>query len=101
MFNILCLTAFAQQDTTAPPQIKMHKHKADSAKKYCCPMHKDAINNKPGKCPLCGTDMVLSKKEQMKMEVMKIYTCPMHADQKGKKPGKCPKCGMQMTKRKT
>jgi transcription initiation factor IIE alpha subunit len=59
-------------------------------------MHADIVSNKPGKCPKCNTDLVLSKKEQMKMEVMKIYTCPIHPDVTSTKPGKCPQCGMAL-----
>jgi ssDNA-binding Zn-finger/Zn-ribbon topoisomerase 1 len=82
---VFCFAAFAQQDTT---------------KRYYCPMHKDMMSSKPGKCPKCGMDLNLSKKEKMKMETMKIYTCPMHANQTSNKPGKCPACGMKMTKKK-
>ena len=35
---------------------------------YVCPMHADVISNEPGKCPKCGMDLNLSKKEEMKME---------------------------------
>lgn len=28
------------------------------AAKYVCPMHKDEMSDKPGKCPKCGMDMV-------------------------------------------
>jgi uncharacterized protein with PIN domain len=98
VFTIFCIAAFAQQDTTH--HLKKHHTKQGMEKMYCCAMHKDVMSNKPGKCPKCGKNLSLSKKEEMKMEVMKLYTCPMHADQTGKQPGKCPKCGMDMTKKK-
>ena len=64
---------------------------------YTCPMHPDVTSNKPGKCPKCGMDLTLSKKEQMKKEVTKSFTCPVHADVVSSSPGKCPKCGKQLT----
>lgn len=67
---------------------------------YACPMHADVVSSKPGKCPKCGKDLVLSKKEQMKMEVVKVYTCSMHPDVTSSKPGKCPKCGMDLVEKK-
>ncbi|TWI82626.1 Cu(I)/Ag(I) efflux system membrane fusion protein/Cu+-exporting ATPase [Chitinophaga japonensis] len=60
---------------------------------YSCPMHPDVTSNKPGKCPKCGVDLTLSKKEQMKMEVTKSYACPAHPDVISNKTGTCPKCG--------
>ena len=63
-------------------------------------MHADVISDKPGKCPKCGSDLTLSKKEQMKTEVMKIYTCPMHPDVVSDQPGTCPQCGMSLVKKK-
>jgi uncharacterized paraquat-inducible protein A len=64
---------------------------------YTCPMHPDVVSDKPGKCPRCGKNLSLSRKEQMKMEVMNIYTCPMHPDMVSDKPGKCPKCGKNLS----
>lgn len=63
---------------------------------YSCPMHPDVKMDKPGKCPKCGMDLVLSKKEEMKKEVTKTYTCPVHADVVSNKPGKCPQCRKKM-----
>lgn len=84
------------QDTTKLPD----KTKKDKMKhvEYCCPMHKNEVSDKPGKCPKCDRAMTLSKKELMKMEVMKTYKCPMHADITSDRPGKCSKCGMDLTK---
>lgn len=72
-------------------------NKVDTERKvYTCPNHPEITSNTPGKCPKCNSDLVLSKKEQMKMEVMKIYTCPMHPEITSNKPGKCSKCGMDL-----
>ena len=40
-----------------------------SAVQYTCPMDKDVITNKPGKCPKCG--MPLIKKETTKTKTTK------------------------------
>ena len=64
---------------------------------YACPMHPNFISDKPGKCPKCGMDMALSKKEQFKRDVAKIYTCPVHAEVLSTEPGKCPKCNKDLT----
>jgi predicted RNA-binding Zn-ribbon protein involved in translation (DUF1610 family) len=74
--------------------------KKDTAKHvslYSCPMHPDVTSNHAAKCPKCGMELALSKKEQMKRDVTKSYTCPVHADVVSNSPGKCPKCGKQLT----
>ena len=81
-------------------QSKPKKEHSTAIAIYTCPMHPEVTSSKPGKCPKCGTDLTLSKKEQMKMEVMKIYTCPMHPEVTSDKPGKCPKCGMALEEKK-
>lgn len=95
--TVFCFAVFAQQDTTH--HNKKHHKKEGKAKMYCCAMHKDVMSDKLGKCPKCGNDLTLSKKEKMKMETMRLYNCPMHTDQTRKKAGKCPKSGMDMVKK--
>lgn len=63
---------------------------------YACPMHPNQKMDKPGKCPVCGMNLVLSNKEQLKREVTKTYTCPIHADVVSMQPGKCSKCGSKL-----
>lgn len=63
---------------------------------YICSMHPGVVSDKPGKCPKCGMDLTLSKKEQIKQEVTKTYTCPVHLDVVSNKPGMCPKCGKNL-----
>ena len=58
-------------------------------------MHPQYVSNVPTKCPVCNSDMSVSKKEQMKAEVVKLYTCPTD-NVISTQPGKCPKCGMNM-----
>jgi transcription initiation factor IIE alpha subunit len=63
---------------------------------YTCPMHSDVASKQPGKCPKCGMDLVLTSKEQMKMDVVKNYTCPVHLEVTKHDPGKCPICGKKL-----
>ena len=63
---------------------------------YSCPMHTDVKMDKAGKCPKCGMELSLSKKEDMKSAVTKNYTCPVHADVISASLGKCPQCGKKM-----
>ena len=90
-------TIFAQKAKEAEHK---RKHTATAKVSYSCPMHPEVTSTKPGKCPKCNSDLTLSKKEQMKMEVMKIYTCSMHPDVTSNKPGKCPQCGMALEEKK-
>ncbi|MEJ0057598.1 MAG: heavy metal-binding domain-containing protein [Bacteroidota bacterium] len=69
---------------------------------YTCPMHPEIARDHPGKCPLCGMDLVPVKtqsdqhtshqkpdhsqsgtqlvKELKLKEAKKEYTCPMHPE---------------------
>jgi len=67
-----------------------------SASKYQCPMHPDVISDKPGKCPKCGMDLKLIKREKQSQPSQKQYTCTMHPEVIKDAPGKCPKCGMDL-----
>ena len=60
---------------------------------YSCPMHPDVTGHQPGKCPKCGMELSLSKKEEMKAGVTKNYICPTHLDVSSDVAGTCPKCG--------
>jgi hypothetical protein len=71
-----------------------------SANLYSCPTHPNIVSTEPGTCSICGKNLLLSKKEQMKMGVMKIYTCPIHSDVSSDHPGNCSKCGMAMIEKK-
>ncbi len=96
MFAIL--STYAQKSKGNPDSLKKT---STTQAKYVCEMHPEVVSDKPGKCPICGSNLVLSKKGQMKMEVMKIYTCPMHLEEQSNKPGKCPKCGMTLVEKKS
>ncbi len=90
---------------------------ASSASVWYCPMHceGDKTYDKPGKCPVCGMNLVMatSAREALtkqavssccstsapKMESAR-YECPMHCegDKTYDQPGDCPVCGMHLVK---
>ncbi len=77
----------ANSDNTKPSTVQVQ---------YTCPMHPGVVSDTEGKCPKCGMDLSLSKKEQMKREVTKTYTCPMHNDVVSSTPRNCPKCSSKL-----
>ena len=89
LFSAISFGAFAQTKADK-------KDTAQHAAFYACPMHPNQKMDKPGKCPVCGMDLVLSNKEQMEREVTKTYTCSTHADVVSNHPGKCSKCSSKL-----
>lgn len=87
-------------------------HQASSDKKglYTCPMHPEIQKDEPGKCPICGMDLVrqelsgtdeeLSDTHSSHKEGQTTYTCPMHPEVVSNQPGNCPKCGMKLVPKK-
>lgn len=69
---------------------------------YVCPMpeHADILYKEPGRCPLCGMQLVPVQRRAGETEKPRIayWTCPMpeHAFVREKGPGKCPICGMSL-----
>jgi len=60
---------------------------------YTCSMHPEINQEKTGKCPKCGMNLIAK-------EVKKdVYTCPMHSEVTQDKAGKCTKCGMNLVKK--
>ena len=75
-----------KKDTTVDK--KDHHEKME----YCCAEHHDMMSHKPGKCPKCHKEMILSPKEKMKYEVTRYFSCPHHPGMRSDKKGVCPKC---------
>ena len=71
----------------------MHADDMMDFKEYVCPMHPEEVSDLPGKCPICGMDLV--PKSGSKVNETK-YTCPMHPEVVQNHSGKCPKCGMTL-----
>jgi heavy metal translocating P-type ATPase len=90
-----------------------HQH---AAQKFTCPMHPQIVQNGPGKCPLCGMNLVplktqdkpgpaLVNKNEPSVPIKQnsekeVYYCPMlcEGDKKYSSPGNCPVCGMHLEK---
>jgi Cu(I)/Ag(I) efflux system membrane fusion protein len=54
----LLLTACSQAPAPAAPEVH-HEHKAqDGETVYQCPMHPEVRSDEPGRCPICGMDLV-------------------------------------------
>ena len=88
--------------------------------KYTCPMHPEITQDTPGKCPLCGMNLVPLKKPENgntgthythshkhdrngpldQSSESEQYYCPMlcEGEKKYSKPGNCPVCGMHLVK---
>ncbi|MBK6766484.1 MAG: efflux RND transporter periplasmic adaptor subunit [bacterium] len=81
---------------------------------YTCPMDPQVQEDKPGKCPICGMNLVLRKadltqpksdksespEKETNSESTEKYQCPMHPAIVQDHPGDCPICGMKLVKMK-
>ena len=89
-------------------------------KKYTCPMHPQIVQDGPGKCPICGMNLVPLEKSNFnhpepsdvhshshdhttprdQRSESEQYYCPMlcEGDKKYPQPGDCPVCGMHLVK---
>lgn len=59
--NDILASAPAAQTAASVPTADVHDHGAPMADTYTCPMHPQVVKNAPGKCPICGMNLV--KKE--------------------------------------
>jgi len=92
-------------------------HDHSGAATWTCPMHPEVQEDGPGRCPVCGMDLVPAddipegspppvsgeesatghegKDHGSKTQAEEpYYTCPMHPDVHESEPGRCPECGM-------
>lgn len=80
--------------------IAKHGHEDDLL--YVCPMpeHTNVLYDEPGRCPICGMELVPVARHDGQIEQPRIshWTCPMpeHAHVHAEGPGKCPICGMSL-----
>lgn len=58
----------------------------------CCPVKKEETKLKAPKNEMKGSELMMSQKEKMKMQVVKVYTCPVHDHLVWDKPGRCSEC---------
>ncbi len=93
---IAAFTTFATIAQKSKANVPASKTGAAVLANYTCPMHPHVVSDTMGKCPKCGMDLTLSKKEQMKKEVMKLYSCPMHPEVVSNHPGTCAKCSSKL-----
>ncbi|RMF19465.1 MAG: hypothetical protein D6760_13080 [Deltaproteobacteria bacterium] len=81
-----------------------HEHRPDEGRLfYVCPMpeHADILYDAPGKCPICGMELVPVRRPAAAAGASArpaYWTCPMpeHASVHEDGPGKCPICGMTL-----
>ncbi|MBN2326837.1 MAG: efflux RND transporter periplasmic adaptor subunit [Candidatus Omnitrophica bacterium] len=93
------------------PAAGMSNHPADlngDGVIYTCSMHPQIKQDEPGKCPICGMELVEQKVERIENaaeheqhehdanEKPVGYACAMNCVPPLPEPGKCPVCGMEM-----
>jgi len=66
-------------------------------KYWTCSMHPQIQQPKPGRCPICGMELVPVKDGKPPPKAKKVkYACAMMCVPPMDRPGKCPVCGMDM-----
>jgi membrane fusion protein, copper/silver efflux system len=74
---------------------------------YTCPMHPEIRQDEPGRCPICGMELVPveasasqsgSGAKAKSAEGDDRYICPMMCTPPQETPGRCPVCAMELVK---
>jgi len=58
---------------------------------YSCPMHAEVVDDKPGKCPICGMTLYA-------VRLAFVWTCRNDTDYTAQQAGKCPKDGTDLVR---
>ena len=66
---LLGLTACGGSGSKEKTDEPQETEKSEMVVQYTCPMHPDVIQNEPGKCPVCGMELVVKNDEQQPMEM--------------------------------
>ncbi|MDK1031450.1 MAG: heavy metal-binding domain-containing protein [Planctomycetia bacterium] len=97
---LLCRPSLAESAESKTEAAPAKRRGTAKFKFYTCAMHPQIRLEKPGKCPICGMDLIvqgpISNGEPFAMDEFKAYTCSMHPQIRLEKPGKCPICGMEL-----
>lgn len=64
IFAIALLLAANTGTFAETPNHNIQKKSITAVVKFTCPMHKQIVRNKPGKCPKCGMKLVPIKKKK-------------------------------------
>ncbi len=118
----LSMPASPGDDQSAgPPMVDPLSAEAPGDSIYLCPMHPKIISREPGRCPICGMDLVprpaegatggpgvrpvhqtthqpapAPAPEHSALPPAPLYICPMHSQVTSGAPGRCPICGMDL-----
>ncbi|HDN25829.1 MAG TPA: hypothetical protein ENG03_01780 [Thioploca sp.] len=89
---VLLLTACDEQQSSESMTYAMNDTALEHAKKhldakYICPMHTQIVRDEPGRCPICGMNLV---KKEVKPQPQKTALKPEAKKQSGHKPDKYP-----------
>ncbi|MDQ2070345.1 efflux RND transporter periplasmic adaptor subunit [Natronospira bacteriovora] len=95
-----------------------HDHDHGDGEKWYCPMHPEVTDDEPGRCPICGMDLVTDEDDDHAHHGHdhhhqddnhdhdhdhengdELWTCPMHPQVERDEPGRCPICGMDLVQR--
>jgi Cu(I)/Ag(I) efflux system membrane fusion protein len=94
---------------TEPQETALEHAKRHMDPTYVCPMHPQVASAEPGRCPICGMDLVVKAadaspadqpadtgQQHSEKHAHPTYTCPMHPQVLSSEPGRCPICGMDL-----